>query len=193
MKELHPNHYAMVFLGFAIGARPSTLRPLRRSGPNADIKWQRRELLLRRSHSLGREIMDQTKTGEDKCFPLPSAVIDVLKAHVDGLEGPMRESEYLFPSITGGLRARSVLDKPFQEVVDALGWTLHVTPRAMRRTFKDLARQSGATEFIVKEISGHATDQMHELYSTAQQAEISAAIGGVAELMTEPRDSATAK
>jgi hypothetical protein len=32
MKELHPQHYAMVLLGFGIGARPSTLRPLRRAG-----------------------------------------------------------------------------------------------------------------------------------------------------------------
>jgi len=37
MKERHPEHYAMTFLGFVIGARPSNLRPLRRSGPEGDV------------------------------------------------------------------------------------------------------------------------------------------------------------
>jgi hypothetical protein len=37
MKELHPQHYAMVY--FISGARPSTLRPLRRSGPDCDVRW----------------------------------------------------------------------------------------------------------------------------------------------------------
>ncbi|HEX3854709.1 MAG TPA: hypothetical protein VHW01_27285 [Polyangiaceae bacterium] len=32
LRELHPQHYAMAFLGFATGLRPSSLRPLRRRG-----------------------------------------------------------------------------------------------------------------------------------------------------------------
>lgn len=37
MRELYPQHYAMTFLGLVTGLRPSTLRPLRRRGPEADV------------------------------------------------------------------------------------------------------------------------------------------------------------
>jgi hypothetical protein len=39
MKRLYPQHFAMTSLGFATGLRPSTLRPLRRAGDRADVKW----------------------------------------------------------------------------------------------------------------------------------------------------------
>jgi hypothetical protein len=36
----------------------------------------------------------------------------------------MRASIYLFPSTTGVMRSRSVLDKPFRDVLTALGWSI---------------------------------------------------------------------
>jgi hypothetical protein len=180
MRELHPQHYAMTFLGFAIGARPSTLRPLRRRGPNADLLWDQRLLLLRRSHSLGHEVMDSTKTGLDQEIPLPDVVIQVLKEHAASLEGRMASSEYLFPSTTGGLRSRSALDKPFRDVMAALKWGLHLTPRAMRRTFQDLARKADVHDLVTRAISGHATERMQRHYSTAQREEILGAVRRVA-------------
>lgn len=167
MKELYPQFYAMVVLGFTIGARPSSLRPLRRRGPEADILWEDGHVLLRRSHSTGQEIMDQTKTGQDQEIALPPHTLDVLRAHVASLKGRMAKSDYLFPSVSGDLRTRTVLKKPFDDVVAALGWTLKLTPRAMRRTFQDLARKAGLHDVIRKSISGHATEEMHHLYSTA--------------------------
>ena len=47
----HPEHYAFVYLGFMTGQRPSSLRPLRRSGPSSDVKWDDRKILVRRSHT----------------------------------------------------------------------------------------------------------------------------------------------
>lgn len=41
MKELHPQHYAMVLLGFGIGARPSTLRILRAISGHQTERMQR--------------------------------------------------------------------------------------------------------------------------------------------------------
>jgi hypothetical protein len=38
MREMHPEHYAFTFVGITTGLRPSTLRPLRREGPNADVR-----------------------------------------------------------------------------------------------------------------------------------------------------------
>ncbi|MFI5298793.1 MAG: tyrosine-type recombinase/integrase [Polyangiales bacterium] len=185
LKELHPEHYAMAFLGFVTGARPSTLRPLRRSGPLADVLWNERTILLRRSNSLGPEIMDETKTGLDQEIPSPPNVIAILEEHVAALpEGKMRESVYLFPSTKGELRSRSALDKPFRDVVKALGWDLRLTPRGMRRTFQDLARNADVHDLVTRAISGHATERMQRHYSTAQREEMREAVGKVISIAT---------
>jgi Phage integrase family len=191
MRELHPQHYAMTYLGFAIGARPSTLRPLRRQGPTPDLLADEGILLLRRSHALGKEIMDQTKTGRDQEIPLPTIVLWVLREHVKSLEGKMAESEYLFPSTTGGLRSRSALDKPFRDVVKALKWDLKVTPRAMRRTFQDLARRAQVHDLVTRAISGHATDRMQRHYSTAQREEMLSAVDRVVSLFASEKEPAS--
>lgn len=185
LKELHPNHYAMTFLGFVIGARPSSLRPLRRNGSEPDLLWDEGLILLRRSNSLGKEIMDQTKTGQDQEIPLPVEVIDLLRGHVNALPaGAMQDSEYLFPSTKGGLRARTVLVKPFKEVLTALKWNIRLTPRGMRRTFQDLARRAEVHDIVTRAISGHATESMQRHYSTAQHDEMRSALGKVVRLLT---------
>jgi hypothetical protein len=185
MKELHPAHYAMVLLGFGIGARPSTLRPLRRTGPESDVLWDEALVLLRRSNPAGDEIVDQTKTKLDQDIPLPPSLMRVLRVHVAALPpGPMRASIYLFPSTTGGLRSRSVLDKPFRDVLEALGWTIKLTPKGMRRTFNDLARYAHVHDIILRAISGHQTERMQRHYSTAQHEEMRAAVGKVISIAT---------
>jgi hypothetical protein len=185
LAELHPNHYAMVFLGMVTGARPSTLRPLRKSGPECDVLWDEGALLLRRSNSRRDEIMDRTKTAIDQEIPLPAAAQEVLRDHVAALpEGPMRDSEYLFPSVTGGMRTRSVLDKPFSEVLNALDWKMRFTPRGMRRTFQDLARHAEVHDVVTRAISGHQTERMQRHYSTAQREEMRLAVGKVVSLAT---------
>ena len=188
MKELHPQHFAMVLLGFGIGARPSTLRPLRRTGAESDVLWDEGLVLLRRSNPSGDEIVDHTKTKLDQDIPLPPALMRVLRAHVAALPaGPMRESIYLFPSITGGMRSRSVLDRPFHEVLNALGWSLRFTPKGMRRTFNDLARHAHVHDITLRAISGHQTEQMQRHYSTAQHDEMRAAVGKVISIATARR------
>ncbi|MGH7271286.1 MAG: hypothetical protein ACREJ3_12735 [Polyangiaceae bacterium] len=49
-QDEYPQHYAMTFLGFATGLRPSSLRPLRRRGTEADVLWDEAALFVRRSH-----------------------------------------------------------------------------------------------------------------------------------------------
>jgi hypothetical protein len=188
MRELYPQHYAMTYLGFAIGARPSTLRPLRRRGASPDVLWDEGVLLLRRSHSLGKEIMDQTKTARDQEIPLPKLVLSILREHAEALEGPMADSEYLFPSTNGGLKSRSALDKPFQHVLKALEWTVRVTPKGMRRTFQDLARRAQIHDVVTRAISGHETDRMQRHYSTAQREEMLAAVDRVVTLLIPAND-----
>ena len=147
--------------------------------------WDDKLVLLRRSNPLAQEIVDETKTSLDQEIPVPDALIRLLNEHVEALPpGPMQDSDLLFPATTGGMRSRSVLDKPFRHVLRDLGWTLRLTPRGMRRTFQDLARQANVHDFITRAISGHATERMQRHYSTAQREEIRAAVGKVTSLVT---------
>lgn len=173
MRECFPQHFAMTALGFATGLRPSTLRPLRREGPQADVLWEEKVLLVRRSQTLGDEVMNTTKTRQRQRIALPKDLVDILRWHVDTLpdEGPMKESDLLFPSEVGGFRAPSTLDKPFRVVAKALGLRKRVTPRAMRRTFQDLARAAEVRDLVTRSISGHATEEMQRHYSTVGETE----------------------
>jgi hypothetical protein len=83
------------------------------------------------------------------------------------------------------MRSRSVLDKPFQEVLKALGWKIRLTPRGMRRTFNDLARDAEVHDVVTRAISGHETERMQRHYSTAQREEMREAVGRVISLATE--------
>jgi integrase len=167
MRERYPQHFAFVALGFATGLRPSSLRPLRRSGASADVLWRESVLLVRRSQTGDAEPMETTKTGKLQRIVLPEDIIDILRWHVDQLpNGPMRESELLFPSETGGYRAGSCLDRPFREVAQVCGIEKHLTPRAMRRTFQDLVRAAEVRDIVTRSISGHSTEAMQRHYST---------------------------
>ena len=144
MRSWFPQHFAMAKLGFATGLRPSTLRALRRKGVEADVHWDSGRLLVRRSHSRGTEVMNTTKQKVRYSIQLPQEIVHDLKWHVETqLATPeQQESDILFPSLTGSFRARSVLDKPYQEISDALSFGFSITPRGMRRTFNDLARMA---------------------------------------------------
>jgi integrase len=186
MLELHSAHYAFTFLGFTTGLRPSSLRPLRREGVSADIKWDDGILVVRRSQTIGDKVMETTKTDLHQRLTLPRELLDVLRWHVNEqlLHTPMRRSELLFPSVNGGFRARSVLDKPFDDVSKAIGLKFNFTPRGMRRTYQDLARAAGIHDAVTRAISGHQTQEMQLLYSTARGGEVKQALSKVAKIAT---------
>jgi integrase len=180
IKERHPQHFAMVALGFATGLRPSSLRPLRRQGPQADVLWNDNVLLVRQSQTCGREVMDCTKQGTRYRLTLPQELLDILRWHVEQIpEGPMRDSDLLFPSKLGGFRTTSVLKKVFDDVCRVMGLKKKITARAMRRTFQDLAREANIDSFVQRSICGHSTEEMSRLYSTVGQKEIQRAVGKV--------------
>jgi len=183
VRRLYPQHFGMVALGFATGLRPSSLRPLRRQGLEADVLWEEGVVLVRRSHTRRDEVMEATKQKTRYRITLPDDLMAILRWHVDRLPpGPMRDSELLFPSETGGFRAASALDKPFREAGEAIKLRKRITPRAMRRTFQDLARNADIETIVRQKICGHATQEMSELYSTVPQREIQAAVGAVISL-----------
>ena len=199
-----PEYYAFVFLGITTGLRPSSLRPLRWRGPNADVKWDDSKLLVRRSHTEGQEAMDSTKTGVDLVLELDPEQLSVLRWHVDRLqrENERRakrspkiaavhaESELLFPAAPtrwnagGGFQSRGCLAEPFRIVGKAIGLTYEISPRAMRRTFQDLARAAKVNDIVTRSISGHATETMQRHYSTVAPAEQREGVAKVIDIAT---------
>jgi integrase len=197
MRVLHPGHYGMVYLGMVTGWRPSMLRPLRRRGPHADIDWQTGVVKARRSHTIGNETMPGTKNGRDEIVKLPPEAIDVLRWHVERMEAEnekrakrspenaaaMRASDLLFPAEPngrnkgGGYRSKSSLDVAFADAGKAIGLPYKVTPRALRRSFQDLAREAGISDVLARGICGHRTPAMTARYSTVGLAEKQEAIG----------------
>ncbi len=193
MYEQYPQHYAMTFVGIALGLRPSTLRPLRRSGPTPDILWSDCVILVRRSHTLGQEIMDKPKTGLRQRITVPAEIIDVLRWHVETqLETPEQEaSDLLFPREDGGLRTESCLTKAFNVVGQLVGLKKRFTPSGMRRTFNDLARAANVESIVTKSISGHQTDRMKEHYSTVSPVEQRESIGRMLKLVKTDRPASS--
>ena len=183
-KELFPQHFAMLAVGIATGRRPSELRPLRRKGPTPDVLWDEGVLLVRRSEVMG-EVVERLKQGKRGRIrwlrvPLPRELVDILEWHVDRLpEGPMRESDLLFPSETGGYRAASCLTKPIAAIAKAAKIKKHLTAKLMRRTFQDLGRAAQVHDLVVRAISGHATSEMQQHYSTVAGEEVRAGLAKV--------------
>ncbi len=127
--------------------------------------------------------MNTTKTGKRQRIALPEELLEILRWHVDTLtEGAMTESELLFPNEEGGLRSPSVLQKPFALVSKELGLRKHTTPRAMRRTFQDLARAAEVKDIVTRSISGHATEDMQQHYSTVAPDEMRSGLAKVISL-----------
>jgi integrase len=184
LREFFPQHFAMAYLGLITGLRPSTLRPLRRSGSECDVDWTQHRLRVRRSHTVGEEVMRTTKQRHRYTIDLPEEVLQVLRWHVDTqLETPAHKaSDLLFPTVDGRFRSSSVLKKPFAEVARELGLTKHVTPRALRRTFNDLARAARVQDVVARSISGHLTEGMQRHYSTVSGDEQRQALAKVIDL-----------
>jgi len=182
MKRLEPGHYAMTYLGLITGLRASSLRPLRRKGPECDILWGENAILVRRSNGVGQVIIKGTKTGQRYRIGLPDDAMDVLREHVALIENPprnkwgqpprwwrppMAESDLLFPSRTGGMKSNNCMKKPIRKVKGAIGMTdKRITPIALRRTFNDVARNASVPDIVTRAISGHQTEKMQRHYST---------------------------
>lgn len=171
-----------------LGLRPSSLRLLRRRGDEADVDWETGRIRIRRSHSLGEEIMRTTKQKRKYAITLPTEAMDVLRWHVASqLTTPeQQESDLLFPAVNGKFRSPSVLNKPIDEVALELGSSKHITQRALRRTFNDLARAAQVNDLVTRSISGHLTERMQHHYSTVNGGEQRAALAKVISLFSTP-------
>jgi hypothetical protein len=53
-----------------------------------------------------------------------------------------------------------------------MGLSKRLTPRAMRRTFQDLARAAQVPDVVTRAVSGHVTEAMQRHYSTVSGEEM---------------------
>jgi integrase len=146
---------------------------------------------VRRSHTLGDEVMDTTKTKLRQRISVPAAVMDVLRWHVSTRLGTPEQlaSELLFPAADGGMRTEHSLRKPFARIGALIGLGMHFTPSGLRRTFNDLARAAQVESLVTRSISGHLTDRMREHYSTVTPVEQRESIGRVINLVRPAPDA----
>ena len=184
-RAMFPQHFTMMLLGFVTGLRPSSMRPLRRKGPEQDIDWSTGLLYVRRSHSRRQDVMNTTKTKKKTSIALPASMLVELERHSAELDEKGIASELLFPGRQGKMRTRTVLTKPFAAIVEAMKLPFNVTPRGMRRTFNDVARAAGMNDVVTMSISGHVTDKMRLHYSTAQDEEQRSGLSRVLSVVTE--------
>ena len=86
--------------------------------------WEKGRILVRRSHTVGEEVMKTTKQRRRYAIDLPEEAMVVLRWHVDTqLATPKQQaSDLLFPSITGDFRAPCVLNKPLATWQRSSSW-----------------------------------------------------------------------
>jgi site-specific recombinase XerD len=94
-----------------------------------------------------------------------------------------KTSDLLFPSKTGGYQASSCLAKPIVAIAKAANIKKHLSPYFMRRTFQDLCRAAQLHDFVTRAISGHATVEMQQLYSSVAGSEVRSGLAKVIALV----------
>ena len=109
--------------------------------------------------------------------------MEILEQHVNALpQGRTSKSDLLFPSKTGGYQASSCLAKPIVAIAEQAEITKHLSPYFMRRTFQDLCRAAQVHDFVARAISGHATVEMQQLYSSVDGSEVRSGLAKVISL-----------
>jgi integrase len=193
LRRVYPQHYLMAIMGFTLGMRPSTLRPIRWRGPEKDLEHVEGEPVLhvRRSHTEKQEVMRSTKTTLKDEIGLTESMWAIIEWHTRNYA--RHGSDLLFPGAEGGFLSRSALSRPFQVVGKAIGLTKKISPRGMRRTHKDLMRRASIDHVTAMAMSMHAPaggssgiSGMHLHYSTVTVDEKRIAVGKVGQLIGLP-------
>lgn len=194
-----PQWYGFTVLGFAIGARPGELRPIR---VGKDLDLDTGKLTIRQSQR--QDYLGPTKTKTARAMLLPPEILDVLKQHLAWLKRnghPGSGAELLFPPMGQHWRTHrrndigaapkgsnkylgaSSFDRPFAAMVHAAGIKRHITPRTFRRTFNDIAREAaGLNNVVTRSLTGHQSIEMQETYSTVDLEEKRAGLAKIISL-----------
>jgi integrase len=166
-REHWEQHYAMLLVLFTTAVRISTLIALRWE----DIDSKAGVIHFRRRRSM-KEILPgvkRSRTSRDD-VPLLPEVWTALEAHRAPFNEAQHKSGLVFPSWTGGYRARSVLNRVMSDIAKKAGIEKRFTPHGCRRTAAAFYRRV-AGSVVSKAIAGHTTDEMHEHYAIVDASE----------------------
>lgn len=152
---------AMFWVQLTTGCRFSELTALEWT----DLDMDGEKVVFQKSQYLG--VVGRPKTGRNRMAALLPVVISLLESHKskqvqDGYDGTI-----VFPSKTGTYRAPAMMYKVLKRICKNAGVQKQYGSHSLRRTFNDLAREQ-ATALQVRSIVGHATQAMHEHYSTVR-------------------------
>ena len=188
-RERQPQHYAMILTLLTTGMRLSNARALRWE----DIDEAAEVIHVRRRISADRVVpgVKRSRSARD-VVPLLSGLANVFAWHRARLSEVQRESGWVFPTKAGAPRAKTVLRKPFKDILKHAKIAKRFTPHGCRRTANDLYRQT-TSEVVTRSITGHLTHRMHAHYSTVSAEEkVKAATAAFADLVPEEGTAATA-
>lgn len=181
-KKVAPDHYAFIVLGTMTGRRPCELRPLRWRGDDSDLNWDTGELQIRRSQYGNYDPIEGLKQSkdeiEDVVVNLTEEILKVLRWHTMRMEGARAASDLLFPPFHAKAEyvSASVLRKILPDICKEAKIQKKLSAKFMRRTYQGVAGRAGVSTTVQMGISGHSTEKMKELYSTAWADETKAAL-----------------
>jgi len=120
-KRLYPQWYTFIVLGFTLGMRPGELRPLRW---DEDVDLDAGTLTIRRSQR--RTYVGPTKTKRIRVISLPTALVELLRAHREAMKGSKGFRQPAFPA--AGAPGVAVGSKRLQHFAKLIG----LPPRKVR-------------------------------------------------------------
>lgn len=109
-----------------------------------------------------------TKTGRNRTAPMMPAVGEALRSHRKYLmrtQNPGLREGIIFPTRDGTRRISQSLHKPMRRIAESCGIDVKVAPQVLRKTFITLMGNAGVRREMVKAITGHETDAMHDHYT----------------------------
>lgn len=155
---------AMFYMQLTIGCRFGELSALEWN----DVNLTTGEVSINKSVYLG--LVGTTKTGKVRSAHILPVVTSLLEQLRDEQNHAGYEGAAIFPSKAGTYRAPAMMYKVIKRLCKNAGITKSYGSHSLRRTFNDMAREHG-TSLQVRAIVGHATEEMHEHYSTVRSAE----------------------
>lgn len=170
-EEMFPQHHAMLFLGFATGARFSELSALHWDDVDDD------EGVIHFAHSQYRGTRRKlTKSDRYIQRPLTPKIATALRKHrrrLADMKHPGVGNGIIFPARVedpaeaagNGYMSGYTLRSAMRRVSGKLSYQPHLTPHDMRRTFNSLMLESGISPQLLQAMTGHVTDEMTVHYA----------------------------
>lgn len=156
-----PQHYPLILLLFSTAVRIGAALALRYE----DLDPEQGIIRVRRRISCSEVLPGVKRSRRSADFPpLWPELLEALEGQRETFNERQLASGLLFPNREGGLRGRSVLNKPFRAILQAAEIDKRLTPSTgPRRTAARLYRKV-ADSAVASAVAGHLTDKMHRHY-----------------------------